>query len=630
MVYLMIDRLTGSRIWPQRRFRLSRRSLLVLVTVVMLSTGTISAYLWYRGLERQYHDVKLQADAFRLRYETGSQQLGLGDLPQLTEDLTELEGELRGLQDRIDVPLVSSIARHAPYGGERYRAVEDLLDLSVELTSIARAASEIANEARMTLEASGIRATDAESSTWLDVVVEREDEIRALEARFQQSLQLREQIDDDALPERGLAALLAADHLIEKTTRLRDEYFDLLPLLAPAFGRDQDAHYLILLQNGEEIRPSGGFPGTFGLLTIRNGQIVSLEIDDIRTLDWAYHDNRATPILSPGPIRTYLRQEEWLPHDALWSPDFAESAQAFLSMYNETGWPELTGIIGVNHSVLESVLTSVGAYDVTLNGESQTVGPDNFLEVIESHRDLTWQDLAVHKRVVGVLGAALLDRIAAADFETKKAMYFGLRADADRREIQVYMLDPDMQLEVVERHWHGPLVPDSAVPTLALTVASVAGGKSSTKIVPQSHLTLQRDPATGNLVTTWLVRLEHHGDPGGDPTYHGFQRLWVSVYLPAGAQNVTLSREPDPSHIADDARALGFNIGIMPGTTEELQIAFELPGDAGSILLRRQPGLNDTVVFLTMDLAPCQLDTTWTATTDLRLNLQACEVQYAR
>ena len=44
-------------------------------------------------------------------------------------------------------------------------------------------------------------------------------------------------------------------------------------LLTTALGLDNPQTYLVLSQNSDELRPSGGFLSTYGWLSIRNGRV---------------------------------------------------------------------------------------------------------------------------------------------------------------------------------------------------------------------------------------------------------------------------------------------------------------------------------------------------------------------
>ena len=45
--------------------------------------------------------------------------------------------------------------------------------------------------------------------------------------------------------------------------------------LTAALGLDSERNYLVLSQNNDELRPSGGYLGTYGWLTIRNGRVTN-------------------------------------------------------------------------------------------------------------------------------------------------------------------------------------------------------------------------------------------------------------------------------------------------------------------------------------------------------------------
>ena len=74
------------------------------------------------------------------------------------------------------------------------------------------------------------------------------------------------------------AELTQASYLLGKMTPMTK----LLPVLA---GHPSQSDFLIIMHNNDELRPSGGFIGVFGLLTSNQGEIVSLQTYDSYHLD---------------------------------------------------------------------------------------------------------------------------------------------------------------------------------------------------------------------------------------------------------------------------------------------------------------------------------------------------------
>lgn len=603
--------------------RINIRMTLVFLAALLL-VAVAGALLYARSIDSQYDRAREQADLVRSRIqpEEGGQPQ-LADLPQLTADLNQLEEELRDLDQRVDLPVIGGIARNTPYLGDRVKASQQMLDLGIELTTISRDASQIGNELRQAFVANGFTASQPTvGATWLEVVDARRDDIYDLERRYSEAVLMRETLDVEHLPGRALNTLDTLDGLLARATEVRDDYFHLFPLLNAAFGAQEEARYLVLLQNGQELRQSGGFVGTYAAITVSNGRISELEINPVGELNVAYMNARKTVLPAPGPLREYLKQEEWFPHDANWSADFPEVAVDLGAMYADIGWPPLQGIVAVNDSVVADVLDIIGPYEVEIEGELQRVDAESFLDLIQSYRSA-----GTHKEVVGILGGSLTERVGATDFDTKKEIFFGLRDAAGRREIQVAMRDPAMQAEVVARGWDGAIYPDPEIPTLAMAVANVTGNKASENVFANTRLELTADASDTPVHARWTITFDHQGDPDGNLDYHGFHRTWAQIYLPPGAQLTSTSQEPEPAEIVGDDRALGFHIELLTGEQETLELEFDLPPEAGRLLLRRQSGMNDVWYELSVATIGCQLSEPFTLTGDAVVDLGNCAAQ---
>jgi len=113
----------------------------------------------------------------------------------------------------------------------------------------------------------------------------------------------------------------------------------------------------LLFQNNLELRPSGGYLGNFGILKVKNGQVVSLEIHDTNIFD-GFGRIKTEP---PQPIKDYLKIDNWQMRDANWSPDFPTSAQQAEYFYKlQGGQEEFDGIIGINAALLPDLLKLTG------------------------------------------------------------------------------------------------------------------------------------------------------------------------------------------------------------------------------------------------------------------------------
>lgn len=182
--------------------------------------------------------------------------------------------------------------------------------------------------------------------------------------------------------------LKAEKELPETITRkLTDMESLLVPLantvdtLPQLLGFEGKRVYLILFQNNMELRPGGGFIGSYGIATLENGQVQSFTVHDVYEADGKLTGH----VDPPFGLRRYLGASHGFLRDSNFSLDFTQnavSAMTFLQM--ETG-QKVDGVIGVDTNFLRSLLTVVGPVKVT--DYNETVTPENFYLLTQTHAE---------------------------------------------------------------------------------------------------------------------------------------------------------------------------------------------------------------------------------------------------
>lgn len=147
------------------------------------------------------------------------------------------------------------------------------------------------------------------------------------------------------------------------------------------FGFDGKKMYLVLFQNNMELRPGGGFIGSYGLLTLDNGKAESFVIRDVYDSDGQLRGH----IEPPYPLRRYLPQVHWYLRDSNFSPDFSKSASAAAYMLSQETKENVDGVIGVDVGFVKNILQAIGPVSVT--DYSETVTADNLYMVTQSHAE---------------------------------------------------------------------------------------------------------------------------------------------------------------------------------------------------------------------------------------------------
>ena len=169
----------------------------------------------------------------------------------------------------------------------------------------------------------------------------------------------------------------------------RQELTELLPLakrmsaladvLPDVLGFQRQKRYLVLFQNNMELRPGGGFIGSYGLLTLEKGNIVDFSIHDVYDADGKLKGH----VEPPYPIRRYLKSEHWYLRDSNWSVDFPKSASTsayFLSL--ETG-ERVDGVLAIDVSFVKKLLLATGP--VYVSDYKELVDENNLYDVVEKH-----------------------------------------------------------------------------------------------------------------------------------------------------------------------------------------------------------------------------------------------------
>jgi len=174
----------------------------------------------------------------------------------------------------------------------------------------------------------------------------------------------RAQIEEpEALPWRVQTTLAQMDDKLYLADML-----DLLVVAPELLGADGPRHYLIVAQNEDEVRATGGFISGAGLLVVDGGQIRSLDFQDASLIDaWGNSFSLTKPYeVAPEPLWTLMGVQLMLFRDANYWPDFPTSAQKLMALY-EYGqdYPALDGVIAIDQHFLQLLLNSTGPLEVS-------------------------------------------------------------------------------------------------------------------------------------------------------------------------------------------------------------------------------------------------------------------------
>jgi hypothetical protein len=161
-------------------------------------------------------------------------------------------------------------------------------------------------------------------------------------------------------------------------------------------GVNGKREYVMLLQNNMELRPTGGFMGSYAQIGFENGKLVRVTIEDIYTPDGQIKGY----VPEPPAISKYLFNQGtpgWRLRDANWHPDFVESAKAIEWFFKEGKVATPDGFLAITLNPLVNLLRKSGGMTLGDYG-SLTITADNFYVQAQDHAETDFFPGSTQKR----------------------------------------------------------------------------------------------------------------------------------------------------------------------------------------------------------------------------------------
>ncbi|MBI2031590.1 MAG: DUF4012 domain-containing protein [Candidatus Levybacteria bacterium] len=180
---------------------------------------------------------------------------------------------------------------------------------------------------------------------------------------------------------------------------------------------DTKKTYLILFQNNMELRPGGGFIGSYGILSLDRGRIIDFVINDIYDADGQLKGH----VEPPFPIRRYLQKPHWYMRDSNFDPDFRQSAYTAAFFLNEEMSQRVDGVIGIDVSFLKTLLNEIGPVEVPEYNE--IVNSENMYLLTQTHAEKDFFPSSTQKKdFLRSLARAIQTKVS----ENKNLPYFSI------------------------------------------------------------------------------------------------------------------------------------------------------------------------------------------------------------
>lgn len=306
----------------------------------------------------------------------------------------------------------------------------------------------------------------------------------------------------------------------------------LLPELIGVDGNKKT--YLVLFQNNLELRPTGGFIGSYGVLSFDNGRLSNIKVDDIYNLDGTLQE----VIAPPTDLKTDLGLERLFLRDANYEADFPTSAKIIETLYKKESGQAVNGVIAMDLTSSGNLLTAVGGVDLPEYNEK--VDGNNLFERAITHAEVGFfPGSQAKKNYLTALQNQLFNKVFYVSSQNWPAIIQALGTSLEQKHLQVYLSDDKLFSYLSSENWAGVVPRGTEVVNgefndfLAVNESNMGANKSNFYLERKYRIDTSIDKNGG---VYHVLAINYKNSSPSEVFPAGKYRNRIKLYLPTGAK----------------------------------------------------------------------------------------------
>ena len=360
---------------PEKKKKIWPRVVLVIVAIIAIMAIVVVINVG---------SVKAQATNLKDELSTAMTYIEEGDMTSLDESVVKITDSIDGLERSMNGSFWTAMS-NVPVVGSDVKSIRELVSILGDFSG------EVLNPLVEVVKENPLSELKVGNGYNVKIIRNYLDFAKTLVPEIQT---LSEQLDGIHL------SILSGtmEQYTEKIKKVTDIYAsieDYLPLIESILNVDEDRTYVLAAQNSAELRAAGGFPGSVGLITIRDG---ILEIGDFDSVYNMFETDTPGGLYGVTAKETKIFTEQfssWA-HDATYNPDFKRVGEIWCHNYEEKYGEKLDGAISLTPVVIQRLLESTGK-SVTLS-DGTLIDGTNATKVLQ--HDVYWKYLANEETVL--------------------------------------------------------------------------------------------------------------------------------------------------------------------------------------------------------------------------------------
>jgi hypothetical protein len=579
---------------------------IALVALILIAVTAVSLLSARRSLLAGVTDLRLAQDRLQLVATHSSLR---GTLRPVRADILKSRSHFRSADDRLSmvapliehlgwVPQVGSEIAAAPHIAHAARRTTDgVLSLLDGLGPLANRWDTTSGQGRVPTLVDGLS-------------LGRHDFDRAC-TQFKQAEASRRTLSADAYPAALASALQSLD---DRLPRLQ-VFCRLLALAPTLLGADQPTSYLVVYQNSNELRATGGFIGSASVLTVHRG-IASQLFQGSGIMD-----NYSVP--PPEPVAYYNGEPAWLFRDSNWSPDFPTTAALERFFYALDFHRTVSNIVNVTPKGAVDLLNATGPiyvpeYRQTVTGANVEQLADFYAHWASTPGPSSSGTLDTQrKQFIGIVARHILQRLKTLSVRTLIGLGQAAGTAVEHGDLLLNFRDPSLQSLIQQAG-----ASHAVTPLRGDYLYVVNTNLSYNKIGRFVHLSSTYDVHVRadrwldarltvrihNVPAPMVLQRDSLGPEAGRYGTWDDYATFLRIYAPPGAQliNQTGWTQPWSQGPAYGGTMFSGYLIVLHGTTRTVRLHYIVPpnvfrsshGMAYTLLVPHQPGSSPDAVHV--------------------------------
>lgn len=391
-----------------------------------------------------------------------------------------------------------------------------------------------------------------------------------------------------------------------KTFSLVNVFFESLPEVV---GINRPKTYFVLLQNNMELRPTGGFMGSYAKIKLAKGGMGDLVVQDIYVPDGQIQGH----VDPPAPIQTAFNQGWFRLRDSNWDPDFPTACQTISWFFDKGGEEKPNGIIGLNLILVSDLFEITGP--LFLFDYNQSVDQQNFYQIAQQYSETDFFPGSSQKaNIMGALVKAMITKIKT--LNTKKSLLLLKVIYKNLKNNQILLYSTDLKLQTIfnQLGWDGsvkPLVLEQGQINdyFYLNEANLGANKANlyvTRQISKEVSFLHDSQIVGNRTTIVFTNASKYFTPVKPGFWGGDYYAYLRIYLPISILDLSVESGGEKLEEKDLTREriekqnllqVGFWLKVPAKSEKKILVSFSLPlngfDEKANYSLRvvKQPGI---------------------------------------